>query len=190
VNFDAGLTQNFMSNVSGGIDTGDLQYTGSLDLWVNLDTAKLTNALWPGATVFLHGERRWNNGVQPDAGSAIPPVFEDTMPDPLDDNGFYLSEYYLVQALSPKVSVWMGQMNGAGLVDGNAFANDDKHQFMNIPRWWITRLLGRLHPTLPLTLRPCIFQHRSMSSSPPRWTPMARSTSLCSTPTIPMRPCL
>jgi hypothetical protein len=49
----------------------------------------------------------------------------------LDDSGFYLSEYYLVQALSPKVSVWTGQMNGAGQADGNAFANDEKHQFMN-----------------------------------------------------------
>ena len=130
VYFGAGLTQNFMSNVSGGIDTGSLG-TGSLDLWLNLDTAQLTNALWPGGNIFLHGERRWNSGIQQDVGSAIPPVFDDTMPDPLNDNTFYLSEYYLVQALSPKLSVWIGQMNGAGLVDGNAFANSEKYQFMN-----------------------------------------------------------
>lgn len=130
VYFDVGLTQNLMSNVSGGTDTGS-KYTGSLDLWLNLDTAKLTNALWPGATIALHGEKRWNSGVQKDVGSAIPPTYDDTMPDALDDNDFYLSEYYLVQALSPKVSVWIGQMNGAGLVDGNAFANSEKHQFMN-----------------------------------------------------------
>ena len=130
VYFDAGLTQNLMGVVSGGIDDS-FQYTGSLDLWLNLDTTKLTNALWPGATVFLHGERRWNDGIQPYAGSAIPPVFDDTMPDPLEEDKFYLSEYYVVQALSPKLSVWVGQMNGAGLVDGNAFANSEKHQFMN-----------------------------------------------------------
>ena len=42
-----------MSNVDGGSDEGGLQYTGSLDLWANLDTAKLTNALWPEATQLL-----------------------------------------------------------------------------------------------------------------------------------------
>jgi carbohydrate-selective porin OprB len=53
------------------------------------------------------------------------------MPSATEDNKFYLSEYYLVQALSPKVSAWVGQMDGAGLIDGNQFANSEKHQFMN-----------------------------------------------------------
>ena len=131
VYFDAATTQNFMGNTSGGIDTGSLQYTGSLDLWLNLDTAKLTNAFWPGATLFFHGESRWKTGVYEDSGAAVPPVFDDTMPSATEENTFYLSEYYLVQALSPKLSVWAGQMDGAGLIDGNAFANDEKHQFMN-----------------------------------------------------------
>ena len=131
VYFDVTLTQNFMSNVSGGTDTSSFKYTGSLDLFLNLDTAKLTNAAWPGGNIFLHGERRWNNGVQSDAGSAIPPVYDDTMPNATDDNEFDLSEYYLVQALSPKLTAWVGQMNGAGLIDGNQFANSEKHQFMN-----------------------------------------------------------
>ena len=130
VYFDVGVTQNLMSNVSGGIDTGT-KYSGSVDLWLNLDTAQLTNAAWPGATIFFHGEKRWNDGILPKAGAAIPPTFDDTMPLATDYSNFYLSEYYLVQALSPKVSMWVGQMNGAGLVDGNAFANSEKHQFMN-----------------------------------------------------------
>ena len=131
VYFDAGLTQNFMSNVDGGTSTGPLQYTASMDLWANLDTAKLTNAAWPAGNIFLHGETRWKQGVGKDAGSAIPPTFDDTMPKPLETTRWYLSEYYLVQALSPKVSAWVGQMDGAGLIDGNQFANSEKHQFMN-----------------------------------------------------------
>ena len=132
VYFDVGLTQNFMANVDGGTDEDGLKYTSSLDLWLNLDTAKLTNAWWPGAEIFLHGETRWagdDDGVWTDAGSAIPPVYDDTMP--LAENKFYLSEYYVIQALTPKLSVWLGQLNGAGLIDGNAFANSEKHQFMN-----------------------------------------------------------
>jgi porin len=128
---DLGLTLNFMSNVSGGRDDSTSRGSGSMDLWLNLDTTKLTNALWPGAEIFLHGETRWNDGIMRAGGTAVPPVFDDTMPDATDDNGFYLSEYYVVQALSPELSVWIGQMDGAGLVDGNAFANSEKHQFMN-----------------------------------------------------------
>lgn len=131
VYFDVGLTQNFMSNVDGGIDDGKSQYTGSLDLWANLDTAKLTEAAWPGGTIFLHGETRWNFGIQADAGSALPPVYDETMPKATKDGDFYLSEYYLSQALSPKTNVWIGQMDGAGLIDGNQFAGSEKHQFMN-----------------------------------------------------------
>ena len=106
-------------------------------LWAQTDaeekaeTTELTNAAWPGATLFFHGEKRWNDGILPYAGAAIPPTFDDTMPLATDYSNFYLSEYYLVQALSPKTSMWVGQMNGAGLVDGNAFANSEKHQFMN-----------------------------------------------------------
>jgi porin len=132
VYLDVGLTQNLMSNVSGGTDDGGgLPYTASMDIYVNFDTAKLTNAAWPGATIFLHAEARWKDGVQKDAGSAIPPVMDDTMPKATERDAWYLSEYYLVQALSPKVSMWIGQMDGAGLIDGNAFANSEKFQFMN-----------------------------------------------------------
>jgi len=57
--------------------------------------------------------------------------YDITMPSATNVGEIYLSEYYLVQALSPEFSLWVGQMNGAGLVDGNQFANDEKHQFMN-----------------------------------------------------------
>lgn len=130
-NFDFGITQNFMSNVDGGTSTGGLQYSGSLDMFANIDTAKLTKGAWPRATIFLHLETRWDQGVQADAGSLIPPVYDDVTPRAETNDNAYLSEYYLIQALSDEFSLWIGQMDGAGLADGNAFANSEKHQFMN-----------------------------------------------------------
>jgi porin len=136
VYLDVGVTQWAGGNVYGGIDTGG-NYFGSLDLWANLDTAKLSNGLWPAGDIFLHGEIAWGQdildrkSIQGRTGSTIPVVYDMTMPVATDTGGFYLSEYYLVQALSPEVSVWIGQMNGAGLIDGNRFANDEKHQFLN-----------------------------------------------------------
>jgi porin len=136
VYLDVGMTQWGGGNVYGGTDTNG-NYFGSLDLWVNLDTAKLSNGLWPGATIFLHGEVGWGRnfsnpkGIEQSVGATIPTNYDITMPNALNLDTFYLSEYYLVQALSPKISAWVGQMNGAGLIDGNQFANDEKHQFLN-----------------------------------------------------------
>jgi porin len=134
--FDVAMTQFYGGNVYGGTQTND-NYTGSLDLMTNLDTAKLSNGVWPGATVFLHGEVAWGRdigntgGLDQSVGALIPTNYDTTMPTATDTGQFDLSEYYIVQSLSPEVSLWVGQMNGAGLIDGNQFANDEKHQFMN-----------------------------------------------------------
>jgi porin len=136
VYFDVAMTQWGGGNVSGGTNTQG-NYFGSLDLWTNLDTAKLSNGLWPGGNIFLHGEVAWGReftnpkGIERSVGAAIPTNYDITMPSATNLDTFYLSEYYIVQALSPEVSVWAGQMNGAGLIDGNQFANDEKHQFVN-----------------------------------------------------------
>jgi len=136
VYFDVAMTQFGGGNVSGGTDRNG-NYFGSLDLWANLDTAKLSNGLWPGGDIFLHGEVAWGRdlknpkGIERSVGAAIPTNYDIVMPSTRNVDRFYLSEYYIVQALSPEFSVWAGQMNGAGLIDGNQFANDEKHQFMN-----------------------------------------------------------
>jgi porin len=136
VYFDVAMTQWGGGNVYGGTDPNG-NYFGSLDLWLNLDTAKLSNDLWPGATIFAHGEVGWGRGIESSkgiersVGAALPTNYDITMPSAADVGRFYVSEYYLVQALSPKISAWVGQMNGAGLIDGNQFANDEKHQFLN-----------------------------------------------------------
>jgi porin len=134
--FDVAMSQFFGGNVYGGTETND-NYTGSLDIMNNFDTAKLSNGVWPGGSIFLHGEVAWGRDIGntggPDrsVGALIPTNYDTTMPTAIDTGQFDLSEYYIVQSLSPTLSLWVGQMNGAGLIDGNAFANDEKHQFMN-----------------------------------------------------------
>jgi porin len=136
VYFDVAMTQFVGGNAYGGTETRG-NYFGSLDLMANLDSAKLSNGLWPGGEIFLHGEVAWGRdienrkGLERSVGATIPTNYDTTMPNATDTGPFYLSEYYLVQSLSPEVSVWIGQMNGAGLIDGNQFANDEKHQFLN-----------------------------------------------------------
>ena len=136
VYFDVAMTQFYGGNVYGGTQTRG-NYFGSLDLMTNLDTAKLSNGVWPGATVFLHGEVAWGRDIgnhqsnERSVGALIPTNYDATMPNATNTGQFDLSEYYLVQSLSPEFSLWIGQMNGAGLIDGNQFANSEKHQFMN-----------------------------------------------------------
>ena len=136
VYFDVAMTQFFGGNAYGGTRT-KANYSGSLDLMTNLDTAKLSNGVWPGATIFLHGEVGWGrdignrDGLERSVGAAVPMNYDTTMPNARNVGQFDLSEYYIVQSLSPEFSLWIGQMNGAGLIDPNRFANDEKHQFMN-----------------------------------------------------------
>ena len=136
VYFDVAMTQFVGGNAYGGTETRG-NYFGSLDLMANFDSAKLSNGLWPGGEIFFHGEVGWGReiqnkrGLERSVGATIPTNYDVTMPLATDVGEFYASEYYLVQSLSPELSVWIGQMNGAGLIDGNQFANDEKHQFMN-----------------------------------------------------------
>ncbi len=136
VYFDVAMTQFVGGNAHGGTETR-ANYFGSLDLWANLDTAKLSNGHWPGGNVFVHGEVAWgrnvenSKGLDQSVGALIPTNYDVTMPQATHTGRFNLSEYYITQSLSSEFSLWIGQMNGAGLIDGNQFANDEKHQFMN-----------------------------------------------------------
>jgi porin len=130
------MTQFVGGNAHGGTKKR-ANYFGSLDLWGNLDTTKLSNGVWPGAEISFHGEVAWGRDIQnprgldSSVGAAVPVVYDITMPLATDTGQFTLSEYSVVQALSPKLSLWVGQSNGAALIDGNAFASSEKHLFLN-----------------------------------------------------------
>lgn len=150
--FDAGLTQNEMWNAHGGIeDSSHPKYSSSLDLNLTLDSAKLTDGLWPGAMFYLHGEIGWGNPIQRRSGAGIPPVYDNTMPLATDTGEFRLSEAYLVQSLGEHLMIWAGKMNGAALVDGNRFANNERTQFLNTALV-DNPILGAFSPYTPLDL--------------------------------------
>jgi len=127
VNIDLGVTQVWQGNTSGGKGTGS-NYSGSTDLWVNLDTGKL--GLWPGANIFLHTETFWGNSIQSKVGSLIPVNFDSMMPD-ASDSATALSEAYIMQGLPANLMLAVGKVDFASLADTNVFANNERTQFLN-----------------------------------------------------------
>jgi len=119
INIDIGVTQVFQWNVSGGRDIGS-RYSGSGDLWVNFDTGKA--GLWPGGNIYLHAETYWGNSVQKNVGSLMPVNFDSMMPDADSKGASALSEFYLLQGLPGNLLL---------AADTNAFANNERTQFLN-----------------------------------------------------------
>ncbi len=127
-----GLTQVVQGLTNGGVNAKSA-YIGSADLWLNFDTARL--GWWSGGLVTLHTEGLWGNGPQPiglssSSGAVSPVNFDSTMPQ-IDSNSIALSEAYLTQALSENFVVLVGQIDGAALLDTNAFAGSERSQFLN-----------------------------------------------------------
>ncbi len=126
-----GLTQ-VGQGLTGGL-VAKSAYTGSADLWLNLDTARL--GWWPGGLVTLHTEGLWGNGGNPiglnsSSGAVSPANFDATMPK-IDSKSIALSEAYLTQALSENFVLLLGQIDGASLMDRNKFAGNERSQFLN-----------------------------------------------------------
>ena len=128
INIDIGVTQVFQWNVSGGRDIGS-RYNGSGDLWVNFDTGKM--GLWPGGNIYLHAETYWGTSVQKGVGSLIPVNFDSMMPDADKKGSSALSEFYLLQGLPGNLLFAIGKLDLASLADTNAFANNERTQFLN-----------------------------------------------------------
>ena len=81
-NFDFGITQNFMSNVDGGTSTGGLQYSGSLDMFANIDTAKLTKGAWPGRRSSFTSRRAGTRAFKPMRAPSYPRYTTTSRPEP------------------------------------------------------------------------------------------------------------
>ena len=128
INIDIGITQVFQWNVSGGRDIGS-RYSGSGDLWVNIDTGKA--GLWSGGNIYLHAETYWGNSVQTKVGSLMPVNFDSMMPDADRKGASALSEFYLLQGLPGNLLFAIGKIDMASLADTNEFANNERTQFLN-----------------------------------------------------------
>jgi len=147
--FDAGVTQFFQVNASGGDTNGSTRKSGTADYYLSIDTGKA--GLWSGGVVMFHAESSWqaDRSINNDTGSLLPASFDAVMPTPGKDEALLLPEAYLLQALPGNILLTIGKADFAGFADQNVFANNERTQFsyaglVNNP------ILGAFVPYTPL----------------------------------------
>ena len=147
--FDAGVTQFFQVNASGGDTNGSIKNSGSADYYLSIDTGKA--GLWSGGVFMFHAESSWqaDRSINNDTGSLLPASFDAVMPTPGKDEALLLPEAYLLQALPGNMLLTLGKADFAGFADQNVFANNERTQFsyaglVNNP------ILGAFVPYTPL----------------------------------------
>ena len=129
--FDLDVTQVTQGNAHGGKSTNNaFRYSGSVDYRFKLDTARM--GLWPGGLLTLHGETKIGDNINPKVGSLGAPNFQGLLPVPDEPGTTTLSEFYFMQALSEQFVLLAGKVDGTSLVDQNAFAGNQRTQFMNV----------------------------------------------------------
>ena len=127
---DVDLTQIFQGNLGGGADSShSFPYGGSGDLQAYIDTGKM--GLWPGGFISVLGEMSYGRSNNLKTGALMPVNANALFPAP-GLQGVTLTEYKLIQFLSPKFGLTVGKMNTLEGGDLNAFANSDTDQFMNV----------------------------------------------------------
>jgi porin len=128
--FDTDVTQLLQGNAHGGRDTTNaFRYSGSADYTLKLDTARM--GLWPGGLFTLHGETKIGDNINPKVGSLMAPNYQGLFPVPNDPGTTTLSEFYVMQALSEKFVLMAGKVDATAIADQNAFASNQRTQFMN-----------------------------------------------------------
>jgi len=136
IKLDIGVTNIIQGNAHGGRrTTNGFRYSGSADIELTLDTGKM--GLWPGGGFIIHAEPKYGRGIGSKVGALIPVNF-DAVKSGEDECMFTLSEFIFQQALfadgegPPKLILIAGKLWGARAFDRNAFANDERTQFMNV----------------------------------------------------------
>jgi porin len=128
--FQFDFTQLIQGNAHGGKDTTNaFRYSGAVEYKLTLDTARLK--LWPGGLIVLKGETQIADNINPKVGSLLAPNYQGLLPVPYEPGITTLSEFYVLQALSEQLIVMAGKVDATGLADMNAFAGDQRTQFMN-----------------------------------------------------------
>jgi len=132
VTVDIGVTQIIQHNASGGRATHEaLKYSGSADITLNFDTAKL--GLWKGGNLMLNAEPKWGDGVNAKVGSLVPVNMDAIKPGAGEGAQFTLSEWIYSHVLfDGKLILIGGKLDGSRAFDTNVFANDERRQFLNV----------------------------------------------------------
>lgn len=129
---DVDLTQVMMVNTRGGASTNSgFRYSGSTDYTLTINTQKM--GLWPGGMILINAETKWGDSVIDKAGALSPVNMDAIKPGFGDGCEMTLSEWILFQRLDDKgmFTLVAGKLDGSRAFDQNAFANDERTQFMN-----------------------------------------------------------
>ncbi|MBW8016613.1 MAG: carbohydrate porin [Planctomycetes bacterium] len=127
--FEAGITGVVQTNTHGGTNTSKTASSGgSADYWLMFDTERL--GFWPGGLWTFHAETLFGQNVFRHVRSVMPVSHDALLPRP-DPGLTTLSELYLTQYFGFDLSVTVGKVDPSNLADKNAFANDERRQFMS-----------------------------------------------------------
>jgi porin len=123
-------TSAYQDVTSGGLKTGTA-FLQNTQLSVNLDTGRA--GLWSGGLFHFTVQSRY--GASPEqtftVGSFVPQYYGALLPDPLLSHDILPSEYYLVQAVTPKVSIVLGKISALFIPDQSLFGDRFRFYFAN-----------------------------------------------------------
>ncbi len=135
VKFDVQVVQYLLGNAYGGRSTnGAIRYSGTADYSLNFDFQKM--GLWPGGFARIRGETKFGRGVNEDVGAILVPNFDDLLPEPGHPGLTTLTEYWLMQFVSPKLGFIAGMVDVTGLPGANVFSSGRYDKFMNTAFWY------------------------------------------------------
>jgi len=123
-------TTTYQDVTDGGLSTGD-SFVQNTQLSINLDTGRA--GLWSGGLIHVTIQSRYGANAAHgfNAGSAFPQYTGLVEPGPLETNRTYPSEYFLLQALSPKFFLVLGRLSDVFIPDETLMGNSYKYYFAN-----------------------------------------------------------
>jgi porin len=132
VGFDLSATQFYQGLVSGSGNRG-FDYTGILDLFLNIDTKKA--GLWEGGAISTHLIYAYGTTSLAKLGNsgAILPANTALFEHQLRGNAFEVSSFYITQKLGDTATLSIGKFNVFDLVSSDPFLGGrGTDRFMNI----------------------------------------------------------
>jgi len=129
--FDLYSTSAYQDVASGGLKTGS-SFVENIQLSINIDTGRA--GLWPGGVFHFTVDSRFGASAKNTftAGSSTPQNTGLAFPGPFFDRDIYPTEYFLVQALTPKFSLLLGKLAILDIADQTLFGDSAKYYFANL----------------------------------------------------------
>jgi porin len=130
INLDVDLLQSLQGLNSGGLTQDSVQYKygDHVDYRLNVDFGKL--GLWPGGFLQIKAESQFGELLRSPVGSISAVNAAGLLPVPFASQSA-LSTVLFTQFLAPSFGGFLGKLDVLG-GDANAFAHDQKTQFMNL----------------------------------------------------------